>query len=323
LQELRWWSPDEAQVVDLNWSMDDECGLLCVFVEPGGELSTGVRVVFFERSRDPEGCTPWIPGGVRIDEEFSGLKKVLFCSRSIIVKERADGGEKMKTMDLKDFPNDAFRAILSIDSKQQELIRLYLECSDEVQSVVRSMFAVFEHPLTTDEDRQRAMTTITDALFVNPMDGHGRYGFGFLTAERDAAREHGQVERRSVVAARPDQLDSQEATFAERLRKILDEKKVTQEELAVRTACTQSAISRMLSRNARPQRKTIIKIAQALNVQPTDLWPNMEVAAILDSVNDFFVDRELTEEQAKSIETANSRPPAKVKTRVLPSRKGK
>lgn len=229
----------------------------------------------------------------------------------------------MESMDLMDFPNDAFRAILNIDAKQRELIRLYLECSDEVQSVVRSMFAVLDHSSTTHEDRQRAMTTIADALFVNPLQGHGRYGFDFLTAERDAAEKHEQVERRPVVAARLDQLDSQEATFAERLRKILDEKNVTQEELAMRVDCTQSAISKMLSRNARPHRKTILKLAQALNVQPTDLWPNMEVAAILDSVNDFFVDRELTEEQARSIEAASSRPPAKVRTRVLSSRKGK
>lgn len=229
----------------------------------------------------------------------------------------------METMSLKDIPNDAFRAILKMDAKQREFIHRFLECSDEVQSVVRSMFAVIEHSLTTDEDRQRAMTTITDALFVNPMEVHGRYGFDFLTAERDTAQKHEQVERRPVVAARLDQLDSQEATFAERLRKIMDEKNVTQEELAVRIDCTQSAISKMLSRNARPQKKTILKMAHALSVQPTDLWPNMEVAAILDSVNDFFVDRELTEEQAKSIEAASSRPPAKVKTRVLPSRKGK
>lgn len=229
----------------------------------------------------------------------------------------------METMDVKDFPNDAFRAILNIDAKQRELIRLYLECSDEVQSVVRSMFAVLDHSSTTSEDRRRAITTIADALFVNPMEGHGRYGFDFLTAERDAAQKHEQIERRPVVSSRLDQLDSQEATFSERLRKILDEKNVTQEELATRIDCTQSAISKMLSRNARPHRKTILRMAQALNVQPTDLWPKMEVAAILDSVNEFFVDRELTEEQAMSIEAASSRPPAKVKTRVLPSRKGK
>lgn len=90
LQKLRWWSPDEPQVVDLNWSLDDDCGLSYVFVDRGGELSTGVRVVFFEHSPDPERPTLWILGGVRIDEEFSGLKKVLFYGRSIIVKERAD-----------------------------------------------------------------------------------------------------------------------------------------------------------------------------------------------------------------------------------------
>jgi len=229
----------------------------------------------------------------------------------------------METMELKDFPNEAFRAILNIDAKQRELIHRYLECSDDVQSVVRSMFAVLEHSLTTNEDRQRAITTIADTLFVNPMEGHGNYGFDFLTAERDAARKHEQVERRSVVAARLDQLDSQEATFAQRLRKILEEKNVTQEELAARIDCTQSAVSKMLSRDARPQRKTIFKMALALNVQPTDLWPNLEVAAILDSVDDFFADRELTEEQAKAIEAASSRPPVKVKTRELPSRKRK
>ena len=64
-------------------------------------------------------------------------------------------------------------------------------------------------------------------------------------------------------------------------------------------------------------------MAQALNVEPTDFWPNLEVAAILDSVSDYFADRELTEEQAKAIEAASSRPPVKVKARDLPSRKRK
>jgi transcriptional regulator with XRE-family HTH domain len=229
----------------------------------------------------------------------------------------------METIDQEDFPNEAFRAILTIDSKQRELIRRYLECSDEVQSVVRSMFAVLTHPLTTNVDRQRAITTIANALFVNPMEGHGRCGLDFLTAERDAAGKHEQVERWPVLAATVDQLDSQAATFAQRLRKILDDKNVTQEQLAERIDCTQSAVSKMLSRDARPQRKTILKMAHALSVQPTDLWPNLEVSAILDSVSDFFSNRELTELQANSIEAASSRPPANVRTRELPSRKRK
>lgn len=224
---------------------------------------------------------------------------------------------------LDNFPRDAFRAVLEIQPEQREYIRRYLECSNEVQSVVRSMFAVLEHDQTTEEDRQRAISTIADALFLNPVEGHGRYGMDLATIEREAAEKHEQVERRPVVANRLDQLDSQEATFAQRLRLILEEKNLTQEELAERTGCTQSAVSKMLSRNARPQRKTIFKMAQALNIEATELWPNLEVAAILDSVADFFEDRELTVDQAKAIEAASSRRPAKVRTRDLPSRKGK
>ena len=54
---------------------------------------------------------------------------------------------------LDNFPHDAFRALLKIQPKQREFIRCYLECSEEVQSVVRSMFAVLEYDQTTDEDR--------------------------------------------------------------------------------------------------------------------------------------------------------------------------
>ena len=90
LQKLRWWNPNEPQVVDLNWSLDEESGFSHVFVDPGGELSTGVRVVFFEHSPRPERPTLWIPGGVRIEEEFSQKKNQWFYGRSIIIKGRAD-----------------------------------------------------------------------------------------------------------------------------------------------------------------------------------------------------------------------------------------
>ena len=47
----------------------------------------------------------------------------------------------MSTTEWNEFPRDAFRAILAIDPGQRELIKRYMECSDEIQSVVRSMFA--------------------------------------------------------------------------------------------------------------------------------------------------------------------------------------
>ena len=209
----------------------------------------------------------------------------------------------MSTAELNEFPSDAFRAILAIGPKQRELIKRFMECSDEVQSVVRSMFAVLEYEHSTVEDKQRALSTIADALFLNPENGHGSYGM------------------EPIVSNPLDQLHAQESSFADRLSKLLMEKNITQEELADRIGCTQSAISKMLTRNARPRRTTIFKLSEALKVEPTELWPQLEVAAILDSVADAFADAELTPEQAKSLESASQRPPARVKTRELPSRK--
>ena len=227
----------------------------------------------------------------------------------------------MSTIEQNDFPSDAFRALLAIRPEQRELIKRFMECSDEVQSVIHSMFAVLEYEHSTDEDKQRAFSTIADALFLNPANGHGSYGMDLTRIERDSANEHPVEARRFIISNRLDQLDTQEATFADRLSMLLVEKNITQEELADRIGCTQSAISKMLTRNARPRRTTIFKLAEALRVEPTELWPQLEVAAILDSVSDFFSDRELSPEQAKSLDAASLRPPVKVKTRELPSRK--
>lgn len=225
----------------------------------------------------------------------------------------------MSTTELNEFPSDAFRALLAIGPKQRELIKRFMECSDEVQSVVRSMFAVLEYEHSTVEDKQRALSTIADALFLNPEVRHGSYGMDLTRIERDTAKGHPVESRRPIVSNR--QLDAQESSFAGRLSKLLIERSITQEELADRIGCTQSAISKMLTRNARPRRTTIFKLSEALKVEPTELWPQLEVAAILDSVADAFADAELTPEQAKSLEAASLRSPARVKTRELPSRK--
>ena len=227
----------------------------------------------------------------------------------------------MFTLNLNDIPRDAFRAILKINPTQQDFIRRYMECSNDVQSVVRSMFAVLEHEDTTEEDRHRALATIADALFLNPEEGHGHYGLDFRKSQQQIATKHPDKNRRPIIAKRLAKMDTQEATFTDRLKTILQEKNITQEELAERIGCTQSAVSKMLSRKSRPQRKTIFKMAIALNVEPTALWPDLEVAAILDSVADFFDDRELTQAQAEALDAASSRPSVNVKTRELPSRK--
>ena len=64
----------------------------------------------------------------------------------------------MSTLELNAFPSDAFRAILAIDAEQRELIKRYMECSDEAQSVVCSMFAGLEHEHAAEEDRAHGFT---------------------------------------------------------------------------------------------------------------------------------------------------------------------
>lgn len=220
-----------------------------------------------------------------------------------------------------DFPTEAFGALLNSSPDQQEMLRLYMECSDEVQLVVREMFAVLTCPDASPAEKRRACTTIVHALHPIATEGHGSFGINLAQIEKETASEHPDETRRPLIAQRLNQMDSQESSFADRLRALLEKRNITQQELAERADCTQSAISKMLARNCRPQKKTIFRLAAALSVEPTELWPDLEVAAILDSVAQFQQGQQLTKEQADAIEEASKRPPSKTKGRRLPSRK--
>lgn len=66
-------------------------------------------------------------------------------------------------------------------------------------------------------------------------------------------------------------------SFAEALHKLMRERDLTQERLGELVGVSQAAISNMLNRDCRPQRKTIEKFAEALGVSPRSLWPNYDV----------------------------------------------
>ncbi len=229
----------------------------------------------------------------------------------------------MSITNFDEIPREAFRAMLRISDKQREFIRKYLVCSDKAQSDVRSMFAVLESEHATDEDRHRALSTIAEALSFKPEERRGSYGLDLRKSQADVETRHPDPIWRPIIGDRHAQMDTQEATFADRVKEILQQKNITQEELAERIDCTQSEVSEMLSHKSRPQTKTIFKIATVLNVEPTLLWPDLEVAAILDSTAEFFNDRELTATQAEAIDSALSRLPVQAKTRELPSRSGR
>ena len=71
-----------------------------------------------------------------------------------------------------------------------------------------------------------------------------------------------------------DDMDRQEESFANTLRALLEEKGMTQVELAEMLGIGQPAISMMLQRQCRPQRRTVARIAEALGVECSALWPD-------------------------------------------------
>src|SRR5258707_4468161 len=57
------------------------------------------------------------------------------------------------------------------------------ECSDAVQQVVIKLLGVLKSPDTTPAERKRALSTIDDALFINPDDTDGGYGLDLAGSE--------------------------------------------------------------------------------------------------------------------------------------------
>ena len=159
-----------------------------------------------------------------------------------------------------------------------------IECSDEVQQVVVSLVNVLKDSRTTVSERTRALSTIADALFLNPCEDDGEYGQDLAASEAYAAV------RSPSLAREVAKMNTQEATFSQRLQELMAAKRISQQELADRVGVSQPAISQMIRRVCRPQKKTILKLAEAFNVHPREIWPDIDVAEMLDAVAAFQQD---------------------------------
>ena len=149
-----------------------------------------------------------------------------------------------------------------------KFLRAYLECSGEVQSEIRDLLDVLNDPETDEDDRDMTLSTLADALFPNPYDG--KLGMDLEESERLGVSQ--SEEMRHAV----EEMDREEGTFAQRLGEFMDEKGMTQTTLAEQLGIGQSAISNMLHRQCRPQRRTVIRLAEALGVSPGDPWPDFQ-----------------------------------------------
>lgn len=197
---------------------------------------------------------------------------------------------------------------------RQRFFGALAECSDDVQNVVFQMVSIVENPHSSPLERHRALATIADALFPNS-DDRGEYDTRLLGSEVGTSAAFAS-QGREVEA-----MICQEAAFADRLRELMTVKCVTQQELSSRVGCSQPAISQMLNRKSRPQKKTIVKLADALQVQPQELWPDIEVVDMLDAVADFQDDDYvMTEAEAQALGDTANRNVAKIPARSLPTR---
>ena len=117
------------------------------------------------------------------------------------------------------------------------------------------------------EQRYSTTALLAEILFPNA-DHTGAPGLDLVEAEAMAPTLDAGA--KDVLA----RMDLEEAAFAMRLRELMDAKGLTQAQLAERVGIGQPAISMMLNRTCRPQRKTVLRFAQALGVAPEELWPH-------------------------------------------------
>jgi predicted XRE-type DNA-binding protein len=138
------------------------------------------------------------------------------------------------------------------------------ECEPALRDAAMELFGQLQSDL--DQEAIQATTALIAEILFPHGDALGSLGLDLEEAETIARNTKPKAAK---VLAR---MDEQEATFAQKLRELLDQRGMTQAELATKIGVGQPAISMMLQRACRPQRKTIDKIAAALEVPMTQLW---------------------------------------------------
>lgn len=118
------------------------------------------------------------------------------------------------------------------------------------------------------------------------------------------------------------QADTLQTVFSKRLRELMDAKRVSAQDLADTIGGSSLEISQLLARERRPQKDTIFKLAEALDVSPAFLWPDIEVVDMLDAVADFQRDNcVMTHEEAEALGDTSRRNPPRIPAKPLTGRR--
>jgi lambda repressor-like predicted transcriptional regulator len=153
---------------------------------------------------------------------------------------------------------------LDVSRIAARVLHAYAECGSAIQDVIRDSAALAMDPEADEDDRVMALHTLHDALFPRYSLRDGFLGEDLVSLDGDAKGD----DREAV-----DSMDREEATFAARLSRTMKDRGMTQAQLASLIGVHQSAVSMMLARKGRPQRKTVERVAEALGVAPEELWP--------------------------------------------------
>ncbi len=140
-----------------------------------------------------------------------------------------------------------------------------LECDEELRAEAITLFKQLQSGELDPDEIQATTALLAEILFPNT-DHKGLPGLDGEEAEEISKTTSAEAK---VVL---DRMDHEEATFAERLRSLMDKARLTQEQLAAKIGVGQPAISMMLKRQCRPQKRTVQRLAEALGVVAEDLW---------------------------------------------------
>jgi lambda repressor-like predicted transcriptional regulator len=150
-----------------------------------------------------------------------------------------------------------------------ENVRIYLQvksayeqCDEQIKAAIADMIGIVDSEDATPDERQRALYTIVEALFPS--------------MTRDFLDSCERVRASKSAKTNWNEMGRQEASFAVNLESWMEKKGMTQEQLAKKIGVSQPAIANMLNRNCRPQKKTVARIADALGIDPEDIWPNFK-----------------------------------------------
>lgn len=143
------------------------------------------------------------------------------------------------------------------------------ECDEPLRAEAIELFKQLNSGELDEEQRFATTALLADILFPRA-DDQGAPGLDL--AEAEAMAPSVNPEAKDVL----DRMDREEAGFAQRVRDLMEAKGVTQAELADKLGIGQSAISMMLNRSCRPQRKTVARFAEALGVRPEELWSDFQ-----------------------------------------------